>query len=145
MGPHGVTPLSEAGGWADDVARMLAFLERHPEVTWLRPVRADDTLAPGLMQRATWEESGTTVTAEREHLGHLVDYLKDRFEHEIVIVPTSAYSVTGRNSGRPANLSMPWDYPAEALCSACGQTVSCEELTGRHPDWKHTGRRPGET
>jgi hypothetical protein len=73
-------PLSEAGGWTDDVARMQAFLARHPGVTWLRPVNAAGAPDPGHPHTAVWEEDGTTVTAERVRLGHLVDYLEDRFD-----------------------------------------------------------------
>lgn len=79
MGPNDVVWYGQAGGPQDDVERMLAFLERHPEVTWLRPVRANDTPDPSLMQRATWQENGTKMTAERYRLGHLVDYLEGHF------------------------------------------------------------------
>lgn len=72
-------PLTEAGGWTDDVARMQAFLARHREVTWLRPVNADGAPDPGHPHTAVWKEGEAKVTAERLRLGHLVDYLEDRF------------------------------------------------------------------
>jgi hypothetical protein len=74
-------PPPEVSG-TDDVARMKAFLERHPEVTWLRPGQAGVT-----DQTATWIEvdadprvDGTPVTVSRYRLGHLVDYLEARFD-----------------------------------------------------------------
>jgi hypothetical protein len=82
MGPdkRPPVPLSHAGGWVDDVVRMLAFLKRHQEVTWLRPGQAgvaDHT--------ATWidagpDQEGTPVTVSQKDLGRLVDYLEDRFD-----------------------------------------------------------------
>lgn len=71
-------PLTEAGGWTDDVARMQAFLARHREVTWLRPVSAGIP-GPDVPHKAVWKDGEATVTAERLRLGHLVDYLEDRF------------------------------------------------------------------
>ncbi len=75
-------PLANAGGLTDDVQRMQAFLKDHPHVTWLRPGMAGVT-----DQTATWIETdadpridGTPVTVSRFRLGHLVDYLKARFD-----------------------------------------------------------------
>jgi hypothetical protein len=82
MRPTDPVPLTEAGGWRDDVARMQAFLKRHPEVTWLKSGQAGVT-----DPTATWIEAdpdpaidGTPVTVSRYRLGHLVDYLEARFD-----------------------------------------------------------------
>jgi hypothetical protein len=75
-------PLSEAGGWADEVTRMKAFLERHPQVSWLRPGQAGvpDHTATWIEADADPRVDGTPVTVSRYRLGHLVDYLMARFE-----------------------------------------------------------------
>ena len=66
--------------------------------------------------------------------------------HEVLIVAGSAYSVAGPNTGLPANLRRPGDYPVEALCavSGCGQVVRREKPEPGHLDWAHTGRMAGE-
>lgn len=63
----------------DDVADMQALLERHRQLTWLRP-GVDDVDE----HTATWPEvghagdEGGTVTVSRERLGMLVAYLGAR-------------------------------------------------------------------
>lgn len=79
---HKAVPLADAGRMPDDVQRMHDFLERHPQVTWLRSGQA------GVAdQTATWIEAdqdprvdGMPVTVSRCRLGHLVDYLEARFD-----------------------------------------------------------------
>jgi hypothetical protein len=67
-------------------------------------------------------------------------------DHEIVPVADSAYSIEGRNMGKPANLRLRYDYPAEAICRGCHEVirVDWDTETGKAGDWQHTGRRPGE-
>lgn len=65
--------------------------------------------------------------------------------HELLIEPGTAYSVTGRNTGLPANLRFPWHYPVEAVCVMCGYVVRREKLDPACPDWLHLDRRPGDT
>jgi len=64
--------------------------------------------------------------------------------HETLIVPGSAYTVKGPNTGRPANLRNPAHYPAEAICQVCSQVVERAEMDAGKLDWKHTGRKAGE-
>lgn len=132
-GPNGAVSPAEAERLAAEEreARTEAALQAGWDIRY-DPVRLE------------YRASRELLTART--LDGLLDAIKEGPEaHEVAIVPGSAYSVTGRNSGRPANLLLPWDYPAEALCTACGQTVSCKELTGGRPDWKHAGRKAGET
>lgn len=83
MGPgRGQAPYSRAGGSPDHAKRMNAFKERHPHVTFLQPGQAGVA-----WPTATWIEvdvdpriDGTTVTASREMLGHLLDYLIAKFD-----------------------------------------------------------------
>lgn len=65
--------------------------------------------------------------------------------HELLIVPGSAYSVTGRNTGLQANLRLPWHYPVEALCRICKGVVRREKPDPACPDWMHLDRKAGET
>jgi hypothetical protein len=65
----------------DHVARMVAFLARHRQVSILMPGQAGVT-----RPTATWLEAdkdpridGTPVTVSRDHLGFLMDYLEARF------------------------------------------------------------------
>lgn len=65
--------------------------------------------------------------------------------HEILIVRGSAYSVSGRNTGLPADLAKPWHYPVRAVCGICGLVVSREEMAVERQDWVHADRKPGES
>jgi hypothetical protein len=64
--------------------------------------------------------------------------------HETLIVPGSAYTVKGPNTGRPANLRNPAHYPAEAICQVCFEVVERAEMEPGKLDWEHTGRKAGE-
>lgn len=83
MGPgRGQAPYGRAGGAPDHVKRKNAFRERHPHVTFLMPGQAG-----AAMPTATWIEAdadpridGTAVTASRETLGMLLDYLIAKFD-----------------------------------------------------------------
>jgi hypothetical protein len=66
--------------------------------------------------------------------------------HEMLIVRESAYSVgTGRNTGKLANLRLPWHYPVEAVCSICGLVVRREKPDPACQDWMHLDRYPGDS
>ena len=75
-----VTETGPGGGAPGHVTRMLAVLERHPTLTWLRPGQAG-----AAEHTATWIEAspdpridGTPMTACLP-LGMLVDFLEARF------------------------------------------------------------------
>lgn len=65
--------------------------------------------------------------------------------HEAVPQRGTAYSVEGSNTGLPADLLSPFDYPVEALCR-CGEMIRCEQWLsiGGRGEWVHTGRKPGD-
>jgi len=67
-------------------------------------------------------------------------------DHDIVPRPGTAYSVSGGNTGLPANLRNSGHYPAEAQCAGCGEMIRCEQWlpVSADGDWYHTGRRPGD-
>ena len=129
---------------ADNIAEMKAFLERHPEVTWLYPGHARVA-----RYTATWTDpdadpaqENTQVTVSNNDLGRLVAYLKDYFEHEIVPVPGSMYSVGPRNAGRPANLGSDLHHPVEARCDHCGRRIVRDAVIGDRSKWAHEDRKP---
>jgi hypothetical protein len=69
-------------GAADHMLRMEALLERHPNVTHLRPGQAGVA-----RETATWLEvsgdhriDGTPVTVSKDTLAELVDYLIARLD-----------------------------------------------------------------
>lgn len=64
---------------------------------------------------------------------------------EVLIVPGSAYSMKGPNTGQPANLRKPEHYPVEALCRGCRRVVRREKPEPGRLDWNHTGRKAGES
>lgn len=63
-------------------------------------------------------------------------------EHQPDPVPDSAYSVTGANTGRPANLLNPFHYPVRAICQ-CGGVILAEHLVSSS-GWEHIGRLADE-
>lgn len=63
---------------------------------------------------------------------------------EVLIVPDSAYSMEGPNTGQQANLRKLEHYPVEALCRGCGRVVRREKPQPERLDWPHTGRKAGE-
>ena len=65
--------------------------------------------------------------------------------HELLIVPGSAYTMAGRNTGQPANLLNAFHYPVEALCRICGLPVRREKPDPACQDWMHLDRKAGET
>jgi hypothetical protein len=68
--------------------------------------------------------------------------------HEAVPEPGTAYTVSGPNTGRPADLGYFGHFPAEAHCVTCGMMIRRERYQRMSPgddgEWKHTGRKPGE-
>jgi hypothetical protein len=70
-------------------------------------------------------------------------------DHEAVPEPGTAYTVSGPNTGRPADLGYFGDFPAEAHCVTCGMMIRRERYMmlsrGDEGDWKHTGRKPGDS
>ena len=55
-------------------------------------------------------------------------------DHEIVPEPGTARRV---RDGEPASLLNPADYPAEAICLACGQPIRNERFY--LSEWRHIG------
>jgi hypothetical protein len=65
--------MNDLNGWHDNVAEMLALVEKHPTLVWLRPESA------GAPHAAVWIEDDGPQRAQRERLGDLVAYLQARF------------------------------------------------------------------
>lgn len=140
MGPHEgrrPAPLSEAGGWRDDVGAMNELVASHPTLTWHRPAYL------GAPHAATWQDDEGAQRAERERLGALVDYLRARLgrpAHQAAPRADTAYTMEGPRTGRPLDLRYGNCFPAEGTC-VCGTVIRQESAD---EPWKHTGRKPGE-
>lgn len=61
-------------------------------------------------------------------------------DHDIVPLPGSARGL----DGTPVDITRPLSFPAEALCSECGEPIRCERWLNIEPgdagEWRHISR-----
>lgn len=83
MGPERhMVPLSESGGWVDNVKRMLDFIRKHPEVSITTPRQNDTRDFIAVWVEPPGDENGKRTEVRDRDLGRLMDHVEERFGRE---------------------------------------------------------------